>query len=256
MNDILESKSWKVLGASVAGVSHREAGATCQDAYHWKILPDGTLILAVSDGAGSAARSEIGAELAVTEAVEFIANSLNSGLPPDEDVMKASFQLVNVRLQSEAERSGLNIRDLACTLCVVLLTDNLCIQGTIGDSGAILSASDGRVLSLFTPQKGEYVNETCFVTGKNWTADLQVTTMQDKTHAVIVSTDGLMDYLIRGDEPVPHLVTPLFKFIEQSHDSESGQADLRAFIESGSVTSKVYDDITLLLCCRDRESTA
>jgi len=40
------------VAASVRGKSHE--GQLCQDAHHWEKLPEGVLVAAVADGAGSA----------------------------------------------------------------------------------------------------------------------------------------------------------------------------------------------------------
>ena len=44
----------------------------CQDAHYWDTLPEGVLVVAVADGAGSAALGEVGAAVAAQTAVEAI----------------------------------------------------------------------------------------------------------------------------------------------------------------------------------------
>jgi serine/threonine protein phosphatase PrpC len=56
---------WHVVGAAVRGVSHERTDLPCQDAVDWRVLDDGTLLIAVADGAGSARFSDAGARLAV-----------------------------------------------------------------------------------------------------------------------------------------------------------------------------------------------
>lgn len=68
---------WRVIGRSVAGSAHVARNLPCQDALAWRELPDGRLILAVADGAGSAARSELGAAAAVEAMVEALARTLD-----------------------------------------------------------------------------------------------------------------------------------------------------------------------------------
>jgi len=52
MNTSEELFHWR-LAASVRG-KPRESGQLCQDAHHWEKLPEGVLVAAVADGAGSA----------------------------------------------------------------------------------------------------------------------------------------------------------------------------------------------------------
>jgi hypothetical protein len=181
---------------------------------------------------------------------------VESGLAADEEMMRTAFESVNATLHSEATLGGLAVRDLACTLCVVVVAGERCIQGTIGDSGAVICLSPEEFITLHTPQKGTYVNETRFVTGSDWATDLQVSAHEKKPCGLLVSTDGLMDYLVRGGAPVPRLVSPLFKFVEEAEDNENGSANLTAFLSSANVTSKIYDDVTLLLCWCHRSETA
>ena len=57
----MDRPTWRALGASVRGTSHEKTGQPCQDAHCLELLPDGSLVAAVADGAGSAALGEVGA---------------------------------------------------------------------------------------------------------------------------------------------------------------------------------------------------
>ena len=58
-------QQWQIVAASVAGTSHRKIGRGCDDAHAYLQLDNGTLLLAVTDGAGSAKRSAEGARCLV-----------------------------------------------------------------------------------------------------------------------------------------------------------------------------------------------
>ncbi|MBC8229713.1 SUMF1/EgtB/PvdO family nonheme iron enzyme [bacterium] len=83
---------WKVLGASVRGTSHTKSGQPCQDAHAWVKLPDGTLVAAVSDGAGSAALAEVGADSAVKAAVRVLESKLTEGCLERNECQKEDWQ--------------------------------------------------------------------------------------------------------------------------------------------------------------------
>src|SRR5437870_4480602 len=78
----LASAGWRVLSASVPGSSHLVRGIECQDTHEVRILDNGSLILAVCDGAGSARRAAEGAALTARATVEFLACS---SPPTDRD---------------------------------------------------------------------------------------------------------------------------------------------------------------------------
>ena len=58
-----------VLGARAVGPAHERSGTPCQDAFAWAVLSAEAVVVAVADGAGSAAHAEEGARLAVEAAV-------------------------------------------------------------------------------------------------------------------------------------------------------------------------------------------
>jgi len=74
---------WQVIGAAVQGLSHQKQGLPCQDALEFRCLPDGVLLVALADGAGSATRSEVGARAAVQVALDSLAFSLENSQPSD-----------------------------------------------------------------------------------------------------------------------------------------------------------------------------
>ena len=60
---------WQVVGAAVRGISHERLDLPCQDAQGHRVLPNGVLLIAAADGAGSARFSDEGARCAVKAAL-------------------------------------------------------------------------------------------------------------------------------------------------------------------------------------------
>jgi len=63
---------WYILGASVQGRSHERLAIPGQDAHAWATLPQDAIVIAVADGAGSAAHSGQGSTIATQAAIEFV----------------------------------------------------------------------------------------------------------------------------------------------------------------------------------------
>jgi serine/threonine protein phosphatase PrpC len=80
----MQASKWRFLGVSVQGTSHLEKNTPCQDAHTCLQTPNGELLLAVADGAGSAERSQEGAQLAVKQAVSTLMSALQSDVPDSE----------------------------------------------------------------------------------------------------------------------------------------------------------------------------
>ena len=60
------SKEWKVAGTYVAGVSHERQKKGCHDRYAYK-YNNGAISISLADGAGSALKPEVGADIATKQ---------------------------------------------------------------------------------------------------------------------------------------------------------------------------------------------
>ena len=90
---VSRARNWRVASASARGTSHIKTGKPCQDSVYHSVTSGGALIAAVSDGAGSAARSEIGSALAVKKAVEYARLSmLHTSARPSEAFLRDTVQ--------------------------------------------------------------------------------------------------------------------------------------------------------------------
>src|SRR4051794_1156891 len=98
---------WRALAASVTGSGHRARGIGCEDASAVEVLDDGTLLIAVADGAGSAPRASEGSTRAVAAAMA----ALRSGAGVEVVVEGA-------RASLEPVSAGDRMADLATTLLV------------------------------------------------------------------------------------------------------------------------------------------
>src|SRR5690349_18611216 len=116
----MSTAGWNVAGASVQGTSHMERDVPCQDAHLYRVLPEGHLIIAVADGAGSAARSDEGAWLAVQQAILSLEIVLSDSIPTDELMWRATmaqcFAAAGDAIAQLAAQDGSSLRAFATTL--------------------------------------------------------------------------------------------------------------------------------------------
>lgn len=96
-------KTWRVLAASVCGTSHQHRSIPCQDACCWKRGSDDILLAAVADGAGSVTRSDLGANVAVEAAIDFLATVDFTPLRPTQSAHLADTELAITLDMSETE---------------------------------------------------------------------------------------------------------------------------------------------------------
>ena len=116
-------RTWRYALASTVGISHVKVGTPCQDASECRILQasDGSsvLVAVVSDGAGSASRSEIGAKLACSLIIRRMSALLEGG-GRLQDITREVMESWIANFQGEvlvlAEAESRTPRDFACTI--------------------------------------------------------------------------------------------------------------------------------------------
>ena len=174
----IDKDEWIVVGASVQGNSHIDAGIPCQDCHGYEYLGEGWGIAITSDGAGSAKFSHLGSAASIARAMvhfkeliqkeEWIKNSI---LPSDSEWMKKSFQVLkHVRNELEAlsKKNKCDIKDLNATIIVVIHSPLGLLVTHVGDGRAAYKSLDGEWHSMMTPHKGEEANQTIFLLADFW----------------------------------------------------------------------------------------
>jgi len=263
---------WKVVAASVRGLTHETMDRPCQDAHAWAVPTRGVLVAAVADGAGSAAHSEIGSAAAAQAAV----NALCTGdLPNGPDLegawyenpvdvetmisearrrwelpLTVAVEAANSAIQTEADVRGLPISDLSTTLALVVATPKVAIAMNVGDAYAVVGDLVGNVFKITVAPQYEYINQTDFLShprpaqaARGWLSPVP-------PKYIAMFTDGLGVVALKMPTAAPHgaFFKPLFQFIETAKD-EQGREELEAFLRSPRVRAKADDDLTLLLAC-------
>jgi hypothetical protein len=246
---------WRVLGATVAGTSHRRAGKACQDAHGYRVLPDGALIV-VADGAGSAEYSEEGARLAVRAALNSLEASVAQGWPSGEqvwrEVFEEAYELARETVLLEAERAGASPRTYASTLLCAALSADLLAVAQLGDGVAVAQYGDGAWFVAAAPQRGEYANETYFLVQPTALDNLLVQVYAEPVQALAVMADGLLRLVLDVPTTTPHapFFNPLVAFANAAPHAEQASGQLADFLDSERVSARTDDDKTLVLAVR------
>ncbi len=252
------NNGWKVVVASVAGVSHAKTGTVCQDAHLCRILPNGLLIAAVADGAGSASLSEIGAQLAVgsvVQTLERLANASSNAAAyfPDETVLRETLLRARQAVEQEAQNRDMPARELATTLIVAVASDTQVIGAQIGDGAIVARDANGDVFAVTTPPDAEYANATTFLTSPDALASAQFAHVLKPVLSLALFSDGLQRLALKLPEGTPHapFFAPLFRFLAEATDADAANTQLTAFLRSPRITDRADDDLTLLLAAKN-----
>jgi hypothetical protein len=124
----------------------------------------------------------------------------------------------------------------------------------IGD-GFIVAGLEGEEHKLlFQPDKGEFVNQTTFVTSPNALDEMQVDVIVGKQKFICASTDGLEKVAIQMSDwtPFPPFFKPLEQYLQETTNPEQDDEYIQKFLDSERLNARTEDDKTLLLCFYDR----
>lgn len=163
MSDLTLDFTCKTAFASVAGRSHLETQAPCQD-YVAARESNAVTCIALADGAGSRARSDIGAQVAVTATLAYVCKNFESlWQNMEKHNAKAAQRLINRCLDAFRRKSaklGCEINDLACTLSFVAYSQGRYMAGNLGVGVIALIDPDGQLETLSPPENDELTNTT------------------------------------------------------------------------------------------------
>ncbi|NJM95688.1 MAG: protein phosphatase 2C domain-containing protein [Acaryochloridaceae cyanobacterium CSU_5_19] len=248
--------AWRSIVHSAIGTRHQQKQLPCQDFGDYLI--QGNLIIgAVADGAGSAKHAEIGAKLAVEATlaalgrIDWSAYEVSTLRAEVGSLFRAVVQEVVDLLRSTAELGEYPLQELGCTLLAFVATPHFLASLQIGDGFIVVQEPDSQTYQLlFEPIKGEFINETVFVTSAGALDHLQYSVRPHLHPFVCAATDGLEKVAIRFQnwEPFPPFFQPFVDCLQRVASSEERQVYLRQFLDSERLNARTDDDKTLLVC--------
>jgi hypothetical protein len=262
-NSRMSDSPWKYAFASVIGTGHMKANLPCQDQSCCCLLPSETksdvLVAVVSDGAGSASHSQMGAEIACSETIAELTDYFDNGESTD-DISQNFANGCLLRIQNKialnADAEGLKPRDFACTWLVAIVGTGRAIFWQVGDGAIVYSEPDAPddYGVVYWPEKGEYENMTVFATQPDASEHLQFSSTRKYMDEVALITDGIQRLALDFSERNAHspffhgMFSPLR--VQNAGHSTRASLALTAFLSSSKVNERTDDDKTLLLASR------
>jgi hypothetical protein len=246
----VEEAGWKLLAGSVAGRSHLANDRGNEDAVRTTVQPDGTLLLALADGAGSAPRAGDGAWRSVDTAAMALAAFV--GQAASEAGLRHALRQVRHEVAALACELGARPRDFACTLLLAVISADTLAVLQVGD-GAIVARSEGDWRRVTQPLRGRHAGETVFVTSRRATDVARVDKRPlARIDAIALLSDGLEPVATDVGSGDPHgpFFDPLAAFAARDRELAQQEAELEAFLASERVQSRCLDDLSLILAVR------
>ncbi len=233
---------WMGAAVSTAGRGHIEKGLPCQDASSVSLDGDVTALV-MSDGAGSAKHSEHGAAIAIKTATRVLRETAPWTAPESfkEQLLTSCWS----EMVARANELDCPVTELAATLAFVAVTGDFCIAGNLGD-GIVAAFRGDKSEVLIGPERGEFANETMFLTSSHANKHLRITIKNPlgDYDGFAVMSDGAAESLYQRRKSVlaPALTRILSRFEE--HTSTIVTNDIRESVMP-LLTSRTRDDCSL-----------
>jgi hypothetical protein len=258
----MRSACWRIVLASEVGTSHSASGAPCQDSAAHALVdtPKGVvLIVAVSDGAGSAPHSDVGSSVAVATFVSEVKGFLESGSEvSDIDNARAAkwVDAASAATIAIAESNGHQPRDYSCTLLGAVVGEANSAFLQVGDGAIVVSHGDDDGWSyVFWPQHGEFANTTNFIQSADMASVIAFDLAERRINEFAIFSDGIENLVLhRASRTVQQ--TFFTSMIEPVRNSTAPGLDqdlsvgLHQYLSSPTICNRTDDDKTLVLATR------
>ena len=280
---IINKGEWVLVGASVKGNGHIQSNMPCQDNHKFESLSNGWGIAVVSDGAGSAAHSDLGSKVVVERGVFHFKNLIekegwmkSNTLPTDiEWLQKSYYTLKNIRNEVDlvAQKNKVELKTLSATCLAVIYSPLGLLAVHVGDGRMGYKSVTGEWRAMMTPHKGEEANQTIFLVSDFWNIPNYVMSgvlvpesivVREPVKAFALMSDGCENTSWKcttlnpdtgkyydQNKPFEGFFNPveetLFSFHEENVPEDERMAKWNKFIESGtSGFVKEQDDKTMI----------
>lgn len=169
-----------------------------------------------------------------------------------EELVLSAFVQARQALLRLSDEAGEPMRLFATTLtCAIAASDRL-VVGQVGDGAVVAQDSGGELFAVALAQRGEYANETYFLTQEDALEHIQVRVLDQPVSALAVMSDGLIRLALRlpSHAPYPPFFQPLFAFAAAIEDEREAVEQLTGFLSSERVCARTDDDKSLVLAVR------
>lgn len=244
---------WKYANCEVQGSSHKKQQIPCQDKTKAVFL-NGTYVIALSDGAGSAKMSQFGAACVVESIIELFASDFED-LYSESNGVQVKIRIIqelSKRIGAESERLKCTANDLASTLLAVAIKDDSFIIAHIGDG--VIGYLDGNKLKVASaPDNGEFSNETFFVTSPNTINNMRM--FKGKINNIagfVIMSDGTEQSLYNKKNGT--LNSAIIKLMQRNLllTKSAMDSQMKSTFEN-VIAVKTYDDCSIALLSRENE---
>jgi hypothetical protein len=239
-----------VFGSKTGGRGHQIKKIPCQDAFFTEVVLPSHVVTAVSDGLGSARYSDLGAQCAVESAVNTVTSLMAWGETDYHTLLKEGILNSRKALFEKAARVICPVRDLACTILIIIASRDGVAVAHIGD-GAVVIKGSGTIRIFSEPENSEYVNVVVPLTSDDWEKALRIRVSHEPVECIAAFTDGLQNAALKKSDstytPFEAFFNPLFSYALQVEDPAAADGDIHDMLKSDKIGTSSDDDMTLVI---------
>ena len=147
---------------------------------------------------------------------------------------------VNENLRAAAEIHDVDVKQLNCTLLCFVATPRRFVGAQVGDGFLVLRNGTGEYELLFQPDRGEFANQTVFVTSSRAQQALQVKLFTEKYDFVAAGSDGLLNVAVKYKDWQPHgpFFEPFYTFLKDFPPRAEMDSEIDSFLASDRLNKK------------------
>lgn len=243
------------LGFSQQGESHKLKDLPCQDRCRGIVTQNGYVVMAIADGVGSCALSDLGSAVAVQAAVGHLQEELEKrgqetlDAPAAGALLREAMNHAYDMVEQAAEDNQQLLYSLQSTLTVAIYDGTNLYYGHAGDDGIVALTKNGILEMVTIRHKGEEASSVYPLQNKaTWEFK-----MVPDTVAFVMATDGVLDAFVRNEVEKNRIyypfIEPLFTTSYRTEEDVRQMCqDFYAFMESDKYRTSVTDDLTLMAC--------
>jgi Protein phosphatase 2C len=258
----VKSAKWRIALATEIGTSHKSTGNPCQDTANHAFVETQqgeVLVIAVSDGAGSAAHSHVGSSVAVATFIGDVERFLVAGGELSAiDATKAKRWVRNAAeaASAAAEANDHEARDYSCTLLAAIVGLEHAAFVQVGDGAIVVSHGEEDGWSyVFWPQHGEFANATNFIQSPAIEDIVAFDLAPRRIDELAIFSDGIENLVLHKASRSVHqaffksMIEPIRMSEIEGMDATLSQA-LGRYLASDAICDRTDDDKTLVLATR------
>jgi serine/threonine protein phosphatase PrpC len=257
----MNEDKWRLVKASVIGLSHLNSKTICQDRLTCQTLKtnEGEILIAViGDGAGSTSEGQTGAEIACQSFVAQIASYLTSTTATvrslNEDFAKHWISHFQKKVTEKAKEKNKDLREFATTLVGAVIGKTSGVFFQVSDDGAVFSTTGEPTSYRFAvePEDSEYVNMTDFLTDETAFGCLKFNLIEEPIEDLILFSDGIYSVAVdyRSNQPHEPFLRPMIAPLRNKAEVNGLNEKLESFLASPKLNEKTDDDKTIILASR------